>query len=372
MSKMTGSEQNEMPEGSNKLGAEQEHLYRLLFEHANDAIYVYELLPDGTPGPFLEVNELACHRLGYSRAELMQVSFSAIGRPDENQERIQAFLDQLRIIGRGSFETIHVAKNGTYIPVEINCRLIKLSNKQIILSLARDLTERKRAENELIEKNNELDQFAYIVSHDLKAPLRAINNLSQWIEEDLGPVATDEIRTNMGLLRGRVRRMENLIQGILEYSRVGREKSSNVECDVRQLLDDIIQDLKPPHQFVIEILDDMPIFTTQAIKLRQVFANLIGNGIKHHHRGDGRIQISAQDAGRFYKFSVSDDGPGIAAINHEKVFTIFHVMQPRDQQENTGVGLAIVKKIVEEQKGEILLTSKPDQGAVFSFTWAKE
>jgi len=355
-----------------ELEVNEEYLYSLLFEHANDGIFIYELLPDGTPGPFLQVNELACRRLGYSKEELRQVTFSAIGLPDDNKEKLQQFWDQLQRTGYGSFETTHVTKDGRHIPVEVNSRLIQVNDKQIILSLARDLTERKRVENELIEKNHELDQFAYIVSHDLKAPLRAINNLSQWIEEDIGSAASDEICENLKLLRGRVKRMENLIQGILEYSRVGRIESPVIQCDVGQLLEEIIQDLNPPPKFVIQIVGEMPIFATQVVKLRQVFTNLIGNAIKHHHRTDGRIQITVQDTGDFYLFAVSDDGPGIEASNHEKIFTIFHVLQPRDQKESTGVGLAIVKKIVEEQKGKIMLTSQQNQGTVFSFTWAKE
>ena len=372
MSKMTGSEHDKRQEGNQQLEIEKGQLYRLLFEHANDGIFMYELLPDGTPEPFLEVNELACRRLGYSKEELRQVTFRAIGQAGDNKESLQEFWAQLQATGYCSFETIHVTKNGSYIPVEVNSRMIEVGNKRIILSLARDLTERKRAENQMIEKNKELDQFAYIVSHDLKAPLRAINNLSQWIEEDLGPLSTDEIRTNMELLRGRVKRMENLIQGVLEYSRVGSVDSPVIQCNIRQLLGEILQDINPPHQFVIEILGEMPIFTTQVVKLRQVFANLIDNGIKHHHRDKGRIQIGVEDTGAFYKFSVSDDGPGINLINNEKIFEIFHVLQPRDQKENTGIGLAIVKKIVEDQKGKIVLTSQLGESTVFSFTWAKE
>lgn len=345
--------------------------FRLLFEHANDGIFMYELLPGGIPGPFLEINQLACQRLGYSKEEMQQKTFKDINLFDGNKKEVRAFMAKLQTTGYGSFETVHVAKDGTPIPVEINSRKITIGDKEIILSLARDLTERKRAENELIEKNQELDQFAYVISHDLKAPLRAIKNLSQWIEEDLASLATEEIHANMKLLRGRVRRMENLIQGVLEYSRIGRLKTPSIVCDVKELLLEIIQDSNPPSQFRIEISSSMPIITTQRVKLHQVFTNLINNGIKHHDRTDGHIEISSQDLGDFYEFSVTDDGPGIAPANHDKVFTIFYVLQPRDKKENTGVGLAVVKKIVEEQKGKVILKSQLGEGTTFSFTWPK-
>lgn len=221
----------------------------------------------------------------------------------------------------------------------------------------------------LEKKNQELDQFAYIVSHDLKAPLRAIANLSQWIEEDLQEKLTSDTQHQMNLLRGRVHRMEALIEGILEYSRVGRVKNAKEVVDVGDLLQNIIDSLALPPQFTIEVKTGMPILTTERLPLEQVFTNLIGNAIGHHDRTDGKIWISAQKSGEFYEFAVRDDGPGIAPQYHEKIFVIFQTLVARDRMENTGIGLSLVKKIVEDKGGLVWVESDVGKGATFYFTW---
>jgi len=249
---------------------------------------------------------------------------------------------------------------------------------------------------QMLERSNrELDQFAYVTSHDLKAPLRAISNLSQWIEEDIGEQLSDESRQQMALLRSRVQRMDALIQGILEYSRVGRVAEETGSVDVATLLDEVIDSIDPPPGFTINVAVDMPVIETQRVRLQQVFANLIGNAIKYRERDDGRIEVTVEDdvQGRtstqntrsahgagsvagamsdgFYRFTISDDGPGIAPEYHEKIFGIFQTLQSRDRVESTGVGLTLVKKIVEDQGGEITLNSSLGEGAMFQFTWPK-
>ena len=223
----------------------------------------------------------------------------------------------------------------------------------------------------LEKRNQELDQFAYVASHDLKAPLRAIANLSHWIEEDLSDILTEDTQHQMNLLRGRVHRMEALINGLLQYSRVGRLETPKVTVSVATLLADVIDLLAPPETFTIEIEPNMPTLVTHRLPLEQVFSNLLSNAIKHHPRTDGKVQISVQDKGSFYEFAVADDGSGIAPQYHEKVFGIFQTLEARDKTENTGIGLAIVKKIVEGQGGTIRLESQEGQGATFRFTWPK-
>jgi len=226
---------------------------------------------------------------------------------------------------------------------------------------------------EMLERSNrELDQFAYVTSHDLKAPLRAIANLSQWIEEDVGEQLSDESRRQMGLLRGRVQRMDALIQGILDYSRVGRVAEASESVDVAVLLEEVIDSIDPPPGFTVEVGAGMPCIEAPRIRLQQVFANLIGNAIKYRARDDGRVVVSVEEADDFYRFCVSDDGPGIAEEFHAKVFQIFQTLQPRDKVEATGVGLTLVKKIIEDQGGEINLVSRLGEGAAFHFTWPKK
>jgi PAS domain S-box-containing protein len=224
----------------------------------------------------------------------------------------------------------------------------------------------------LVERNQELDRFVYVVSHDLKAPLRAIVNLSKWIEEDLDGQLSEDSQRHMELLRSRVYRMEALIDGLLEYSRVGRTEVATVSVDVGELLDEVIDSLAPPPTFTIQVRLPMPTIVAKRLLLTQVFSNLISNAIKHHHRPDGRIEIFATDKGDYYEFAVTDDGPGIAPGHHDKIFGIFQTLKSRDIKENTGIGLSIVKKILETEGGGIDLESEPGKGTTFRFTWLKQ
>ncbi|WP_052055479.1 PAS domain S-box protein [Myxosarcina sp. GI1] len=224
---------------------------------------------------------------------------------------------------------------------------------------------------QLEKRNQELDRFAYVTSHDLKAPLRAIANLSQWIEEDLADKLTEDTRHQMNLLRGRVQRLENLINGLLAYSRIGRDRSKPKTIDVTALLQKIIRLIQLPSGFTVEIDDNMPTVVSEYIPLQQVFTNLISNAIAHHHRSTGKVSISVSDCGQFYRFSVSDDGPGINSDYHEKIFGIFQTLEARDRKEATGIGLSIVKKAVEERGGEIEVESELGNGSTFHFTWRK-
>ncbi|MBD1934238.1 MULTISPECIES: PAS domain-containing sensor histidine kinase [Cyanophyceae] len=256
-----------------------------------------------------------------------------------------------------------------------------------------DITERKKAEEDLLtrakeltrlsgilaqtnidleKRNKELDQFAYIVSHDLKAPLRAIANLSTWIEEDIEDKLDPETRHNMDLLRGRVHRMEALINALLQYSRIGRVNKPPELVNLATLLPNIIGSLAAPPTFTITIEPGMPTLFTQRLLLEQVFANLLSNCIKHHPWSEGNVTISVQNRETCYEFAVVDDGNGIAPQYHEKVFVMFQTLEARDKVENTGVGLAIVKKIIEQQGGTIWLESQLGQGATFYFTWPKQ
>jgi PAS domain S-box-containing protein len=245
-----------------------------------------------------------------------------------------------------------------------------------IRGIFQDITKEKEAERtlkkyaeELELKNKELDQFAYIVSHDLKAPLRGINNLSLFIEEDLGDKIEAEVKESFDLMRGRVKRMEMLINGILEYSRAGRIKQEMVSFDLKQLIEELIDSIGVPNNFKILIPENLPIINAEKISFEQIFSNYISNAIKYNKNKNPLIEIIYKKNKGFYEFCVSDNGDGIESQFHEKVFVIFQTLQSRDSFESTGVGLAIVKKIVEDKGGKVWLESEKGKGAKFYFSW---
>ncbi len=224
----------------------------------------------------------------------------------------------------------------------------------------------------LKERNEELDSFVSAASHDLKAPLRSIANLSEWIEDDLNGQISEDNQKQFQLLRQRVQRMNALIDGLLRYSRVGRQELTIETVEVAQLLSETIDSLDPPASFKIEILSPLPTLDTKKILLGQIFANLLSNAIKHHDRATGQIEITAKDVGDRYQFSIRDDGPGIpAGESRERIFEIFQTLQPSVSSENTGIGLALIKKIVEGEGGQIWLEDHTKKGACFCFTWLK-
>lgn len=225
---------------------------------------------------------------------------------------------------------------------------------------------------ELARSNEELDQFAYIASHDLKAPLRAIEHLASWIYQDAEDVLPAPSKAHLGKLRGRVARMETLLNDLLAYSRAGRQRHSPEEVDTTLLVHAVVELLNPPPGFCIEIDATLPIFSTERVPLETVLRNLIGNAIKHHHKpSEGCVSITAQDQGPFVAFRVRDNGPGIDAQFHERIFQMFQTLQPRDTVEGSGVGLAVVKKLVESRGGIVRVNSTPGEGATFCFTWPK-
>ena len=229
-----------------------------------------------------------------------------------------------------------------------------------------DALARKTAE--LARMNSELDAFAYAASHDLRAPLRGIANLAQWIEEDLQGSLREETREMLALLRSRMHRMESLIDGILQYSRAGRVHEPAEPVDVAALVDEIVDLLSPP-EATIETTG-LPALVTERLPLQQILQNLIGNAVKHGGPGV-TVTVSATDAGPFWRFSVADNGPGIPEEYQGRIWGIFQTLEPRDRVEGTGIGLSLVKKLVEAQGGSVMLQSRPGEGAAFSFTWPK-
>jgi len=234
----------------------------------------------------------------------------------------------------------------------------------------KSLEEKHKQNVKTLEKaNKELDQFAYVVSLDLKAPLRAISSLAEWIEEDTKDKISEESKRNLILLKGRVLRMESLIQGILAYAKAGKMKCESKVIDLNFLLHEIIDSLNPPSCFKVQIQNNLPSIETEQTKLFQVFSNLISNAIKYNDKVVGNLKISYYDKEGVCQFSVEDNGPGIEKEYHSRVFMIFQTLSARDEFESTGIGLSIVKKIVEEQGGKIWIESEKEKFTKFNFSW---
>ena len=224
----------------------------------------------------------------------------------------------------------------------------------------------------LEERNRDLDEFTRVASHDLRAPLRAISNLAGWLKEDLAGEISAENQNSLTLLQKRAKRLDSFVVGLLNYARAGRESIQPQTVQPKELILEVVDTLSASDAFKVSIAKNIPEIYTQKILLHQVFANLIGNAIKYHHESEGTVTITAEDCGRQVAFRVEDDGPGIPTEHHDRIFGVFQTLSSRDDVESTGIGLSIVKKLVERQGGTISVRSTPGKGSAFTFTWPKQ
>jgi len=267
-------------------------------------------------------------------------------------KRINSMVSLAENISKGNFTRLQDTRNDelSALVVSLNTMSEKL-DKNI---------------HELKNRNAELNKFAYVVSHDLKAPIRGIHNVITWIEEDHANELSPELKKYLMIIPQRTQRMEALINGLLDYARLNLKTPSekiNTNVLVQEIANEIV-----PRTFTLEI-GNLPDLFTERIKLEQVFANLISNSVKYTSQEGGIIQISCKTFPDFYEFSVKDNGIGIAMDYHQKIFEIFQTLREQNEQESTGVGLAIVKKIIDDQHENISVKSTLGQGAEFIFTW---
>jgi len=236
--------------------------------------------------------------------------------------------------------------------------------------------ERTEKQTELIEKvdniNKELKDFASIVSHDLKAPLRGIKSLATWILDDCSDKLGEQANEQMNLLLDRVERMYNLIDGVLQYSRAGRTEEKIVQVNLDAFIPEVIDMLVPPENISITIENTMPVIECAETHVMQLFQNLLSNAIKYMDKPKGRINVGCIEEDGFWKFSIADNGPGIEKNHFEKIFNMFQALSVSEEFEGTGVGLTIAKKIVELYGGNIWVESKIGKGSTFFFTLPKQ
>jgi PAS domain S-box-containing protein len=351
-----------------------------LLQSTDEAIFGID-----TDGLCTFINVSGARLLGYERSELLGANMHEVlhhHHADGSEYPVEQCPIQKAMLGGTSVriaDEVFWTRAGRAVPVEYTSSPITSNGRTIGAVIAfNDITARRTAERErerligaLARSNQELDQFAYVASHDLKAPLRGIANLSQWIEEDLGENVPPDVLEKMALVRGRVQRLEALIDGILQYSRAGRVRSAIEQVDVDLLVKDVVELLAPPPEVAVTIEPGMPTIRTERTPLQQVFMNLISNAIKYNRRPGARITISSRDAGNMYAFSVTDNGPGIEPEYHDRIFGIFQTLESRDRVEGTGIGLSVVKKIVELNGGSITVRSALGDGATFMFEWPK-
>jgi signal transduction histidine kinase len=252
------------------------------------------------------------------------------------------------------------------------------ANKQ----LTTEITERKKAEatleevnkdleatvRELSRSNRELQDFAHITAHDLKAPLRAIGTLADWLADSYADKFDSEGKEQISLLVGRAQRMSKLIDGILSYSEVTRTRQKAQKVNLNTLVTEIIRGIELPDNIEIIIENELPTVVYEQTRMMQVFQNLLTNAVKYMDKPEGHIEINCLEHDGFWKFSIADNGPGIEEKYYEKIFKIFQTLSPRDEIESTGIGLPLIKKIIENYDGEIWVESTVGIGSTFFFT----
>ena len=240
---------------------------------------------------------------------------------------------------------------------------INLREKQKIELRNRLLLEK------LERSNDELQEYAHIVSHDLKSPLRSIDALVSWIREDNQGKLDDITNKNFDLIESTLEKMENLIASVLEYSSIGYDGFDDRQINLNNLLNEIEQIMLVPDHITLKILKELPIVMADNVQMQQLFQNLISNAIKYNDKENGLIEIDVKEYDEKFEFSVKDNGAGIDSKYHDKIFKIFHTLN--NNKEATGVGLSIVKKIVSHYEGELWLESEKGMGTTFYFTLRK-
>lgn len=366
--------------------AESEEKYRTLVERSRAIILTHDL-----DGRVTSINKEGARSIGFTAEEATGMSLQEFIAPKYRERFEEEYLNQ--ILSKGTANGIMSVQHqngelrywlyrnvmhgiGTGNPrvigygQDVTEQVLAEKEVRQAKKLAEELLAKQKYQQETIErKNRELDQFAYVVSHDLKAPLRGINTLTTFLEEDLGDQLTGESREHMSLIHKRVTRMEMLINGILEYSRTDHLMREQELVDLNKLIIEVIDLIAPPKQFTIEVQPILPTLMGNPVALQQVFQNLLTNAIKYNDKDKGHAAVQCRPNGNMYDFIITDNGPGIDADFHDRIFGIFQTLETKDKVESTGIGLTIVKKIVEHYGGTITLESEPGKGAAFCFSW---
>lgn len=362
-----------------------EERYRAVSESGLIAIVFFAL-----DGRLTLANDSFLTLMGYTRDEFeaRQLHWADLTPPEwkaRTQQAREEFMTTGKIV---PYEREYFRQDGSRFWGLFGATRLEQSDEAVAFVV--DITPRKRAEselrrlNEILERrveertaelsqiNRELDEFAYIAAHDLKAPLRAIENLASWIQQDAGADLPPASQEHLTKLKARIERMSHLLEDLMAYSRAGRVRHPLERIDIHLLTLDIVEMLNPPDGFRITVGESIPVFVAERVPLEMALRNLLENAIKHHPTpatGEAVVAVSATE--RWLEFSVTDNGAGIDPRFHKRIFEIFQILKPRDQLDGSGVGLTVVKKLVEMRGGAIQVESEVGQGATFRFTWPK-
>ena len=280
----------------------------------------------------------------------------------------------------------NVHKNGSIVILETNGSPIVNDKGKLCgyRGAYRDITERTKAEQsleklnkdleaavqELSRSNRQLQDFVHIAAHDLKTPVRGIGTLADWIISDYGDWFDEQGREQIRLLKARVIRIDKLIDGMLQYSKLVRTKQKEGQVDLNALVSEVIDRMKPPNNIEIA-MDSLPGVACEYEHLELVFQNLLTNAVTFMDKTKGLIKVGCVEQGDFWRFYVSDNGPGIDQKYFDKIFKIFQTLPMKDEPETTGIGLAVARKIVELYGGKIWVESQPGSGSTFFFTFPR-
>lgn len=355
-----------------------EQNFRLVIETTPSGIIVVD-----AGGRINLINPAAAKLFGYTRGELLGERVEKLVPLQSQTEHIAlragyTASPMKRPMGEGR-DLRGLRKDGTHFYVEIGLSPIQSDAGQQILCSIVDVTERRRAHKQLAQyasrleqSNQDLQEFAYVVSHDLKAPLRGIASVADWVAQDFGDVVDDDARENLQLLKARIQRLEKLIEGILGYSRAGQKEMSRVNIRTEELVADIIDSIHPPQHIDVRIEGHLQNVLYDEAQLQQVFQNLVVNAINHMDKSHGEVTVSCEVDGSGCYFSVEDNGPGISERHFERIFGLFQTLRPKDECNSTGAGLAIVKRIVERNGGKVTVSSQEGRGSKFTFSVPSE
>jgi len=342
-----------------------------------------------TEGRILRFNPYMEEISGYRRKEVQGKDWFTTFLPKRDRKRMrELFLKAASDIQtHGNVNSI-ITKDGHERQIEWHDKTLKDTDGNItgLLTIGQDITDRKQAEGEL-EKlnkqlestvkelsiaNRELKDFAHITAHDLKAPLRGIGTLAEWLATDYADKFDDQGRKQVGLLVQRSQEMYDQITGILQFSEIGQGEHQCERIDLNGLIETIIASVNPPENIQITIADKLPTLVCAQVHLTQVFQNLLSNAIDYADKADGQVTIGCVVEGDFWKFNVTDNGPGIEEKYFDKIFQIFQTLPVEGEHRGTGIGLAIVRKAVEMYGGKIWLKSSLGRGTTFFFTFPKQ